>query len=304
MISVCIPIYNFDVSQLLDELSRQSNQMDVPCEIILIDDCSSEKYKKLNESGCKKHTYIELDKNIGRAKIRNLFPDYANFEHLLFLDCDVTIVSKGFLASYINVVKQGDNNIICGGTIYSNLKPERDKLLRWKYGIRRESQSIEARKLSPNKSFMTPNFLIFKKIFKEVKFDERITEYGHEDTLFGFELKKKGITVYHIDNPILIEDIEENSKFLEKTEQGIFSLINVLAYTDYDSEFKQDINILNIYEKLKSRGLINLVYIVFTLVKPLLKFLFVKGYVNLRLFDFYKLGTLIQGFKLRKIKGV
>lgn len=302
MISVCIPIYNFDVSQLLDDLSRQSNQSDVPCEIILIDDHSSEKYKKLNEQCCKRHTYIELDKNIGRAKIRNLFLDYANYEYLLFLDCDVTIISKEFLLNYINNVKQGNFNILCGGIIYSNQKAARNKLLRWKYGVRKESQSVEARNLSPNKSFMTANFLIQKKIFKEVRFDERINEYGHEDTLLGFELKKKGISIYHIDNPIFIKDIEDNSKFLEKTEQGIISLIDVLVYTDFDVDFIQDVTILNTYEKLKSKGLLNTVYVIFILTKPMLKFLFVNGFVNLKLFDFYKLGTLISGFKHFKTK--
>lgn len=301
MISVCIPIYNFDISRLLDELMRQSKQIDVPFEIILIDDCSSEEFKKINESNCKKHTYIELEQNIGRAKIRNLFIEHANFEYLLFLDCDVTIVSKDFLSSYINFAKQGDNNIICGGIIYSDQKPARNKLLRWKYGVKRESQPVEVRKLSPNKSFMTSNFLIFKKTFKEIKFDERITEYGHEDTLFGFELQKNGLSVHHIDNSVLIGDVEGNAEYLVKTEQGIISLINVLAYTDYDTDFIQDVTILSTYDRLKSKGLINLVYIVFILFKPMLKFLLVHGYVNLKLFDSYKLGILIQGFKLSKV---
>lgn len=302
MISICIPIYNFDVSKLLVELSRQCNQIDVPSEIILIDDCSSREYKKINEASCVNHTYIKLDKNIGRAKIRNLFLDYANFEYLLFLDCDVTIISTEFLASYLNRIQQGVDSVVCGGIIYTDKKPERNKLLRWKNGVIRETQTVEARKHSPNKSFMTANFLIFKKVFKKVLFDERISGYGHEDTLFGFNLKKNRISVYHIDSPILIGEIEENSKFLEKTNNGIINLINVLEYTGYDSEFIEDVTILNTYKKIKSKGLTNLVYIVFILFKPLLKKLLVNGYASLRLFDFYKMGTLIQGFKNYKTK--
>ena len=300
MISICIPIYNFDVSQLIEELSLQFNKMDVPCEIILIDDHSSEKCKKLNESVCKKHTYIELDKNIGRAKIRNLFLDYANFEHLLFLDCDAVIISNDFLSKYVETILQRNDDVVCGGRVYDKKKPERNKMLRWKYGKMRESQPFEIRELSPNKSFMTNNFMINRRVLENIKFDERITEYGHEDTLFGFELKKKGINIHHIDNPVLNGDIEENAEFLKKTELGIISLIGALAYTDYNKEFINDVTILNTYERLKSKGLINFVYFVFTLFKPLLKFLFVKGYVNLRLFDFYKLGILIKAFKSYK----
>lgn len=302
MISVCIPIYNFDVSQLLDELSRQSNQLGVPSEIILIDDCSSEEIRKINKPICSNHTYIELEKNIGRAKIRNLFMDYAKFEKLLFLDCDAVIISKDFLSNYIETIRQGDHDVVCGGRIYAEAKPERSKMLRWKYGKVKESKPFEVRKLSPNKSFMTNNFLIDRRILEKIKFDERITDYGHEDTLFGFELKKNGIQIEHIDNPVLNGDVEDNAEYLKKTEQGIISLIDVLAYTDTNDDFIQDVTILNTYKKLKSKGLINLVYLVFILFKPLLRFLLIKGYVNLRLFDFYKLGILIQGFKISKVK--
>ena len=301
MISICIPVYNFNVSQLIEELSLQTNKMNVPFEIILIDDCSSEEFKKINESNCKKHTYIELEQNVGRAKIRNLFLNYTQYENLLFLDCDSKIISKDFLSNYLEALKKESISVICGGRIYDKAKPGRNNMLRWKYGRMKESQPFEVRALSPNKSFMTNNFLIKRKIFEELKFDERVTEYGHEDTLFGYELKKRGISVQHINNPVLNGDVEENAEYLVKTEKGISSLINVLAYTGYDTDFIQDVTILNTYEKLKSKGLINLVYMVFILLKPLLKFLFVKGYVNLRLFDFYKLGILIQGFKLSKV---
>ena len=113
MISVCIPIYNFDISQLLDELSKQSNQTVVPIEIILIDDCSSEEFKRINESNCKKHTYVELEQNVGRAKIRNLFPNYTQYENLLFLDCDSKIISKDFLSNYLEVLKKESVSVIC-----------------------------------------------------------------------------------------------------------------------------------------------------------------------------------------------
>jgi GT2 family glycosyltransferase len=297
MISICIPIYNFDISQLLEEISRQSKQIDAPSEIILIDDCSSEAYKKLNEISCKKQTYIELDKNVGRAEIRNLFLRYANFEHLLFLDCDSIIISKDFLSNYVESIRQRNSDVVCGGRIYDDEKPERNKMLRWKYGKRRESQPIELRETIPNKSFMTNNFLISRKTLEEVKFDQRITEYGHEDTLFGFELKKKGILIEHIENPVLNGDVEDNADFLAKTEKGVVNLINILNNTDHDLDFINDVTILSTYEKLKSKGLTPLVYLVFIVLKPLLQFLFVRGYVNLRLFDFYKLGKLIQGFK-------
>ena len=124
MISICIPVYNFNVSLLLEELSRQMEKAEASVELILIDDCSSSENKELNKSACNKHRYIELEKNIGRAKIRNLFLEYAQYEHLLFLDCDSLIPKETFLSNYLKAIKEGESSIICGGRIYDRAKPD------------------------------------------------------------------------------------------------------------------------------------------------------------------------------------
>ncbi|MCD6090802.1 MAG: glycosyltransferase family 2 protein [Bacteroidales bacterium] len=302
MISVCIPIYNFNISPLLAELTKQLSRADIPVELVLIDDCSSIEFKRLNKSLCKKHTYIELEKNIGRASIRNLFLQYARYENLLFLDCDSQIVLDDFLSNYIDSIKKTPNPIICGGRIYDPKKPERNKILHWKYGMHRESKPSNIRNLYPSKSFMTNNFLISKQILSEIKFDERLNEYGHEDTLFGYQLKKKGFAIKHIENPVLNGDIESNIEFLGKTEKGIHNLISILNYVDFDKEFISDIAILRFYYRMKALRLIWWFGMKFYFLRPLLKYMFRQGYVNLWLFDFYKLGVLIKGLKINRIK--
>jgi len=303
MLSICIPIYNFNVTSLVNKLSQQIKKIDILCEIILIDDCSVEEFKKINENVYKKEIYIQLDKNIGRVKIRNLFLKYAKYDYLLFLDCDTFIISDDFVAKYISAICRNEHDVICGGVVYNNFRPERSKMLRWKYGIKKESKPLDIRVLSSNKSFMTSNFLINRRIFEQIKFDERITEYGHEDTLFGFMLKENGISVKHINNPVLHGDIDYNTVYLKKTENGIINLIHILNYVDYDHQFIQDVTLLNIYNNLSSKKLTGIINVIFICFKPLLKFLFIKGYVNLMLFDFYKLGILIQNYK-RYIKKV
>jgi len=300
MLSICIPVYNFNVSIFVEELNEQSIGLKVPCEIILIDDCSSSEYKKINESTCTKHRYIELDKNIGRSRIRNLFLNYAQYEHLLFIDCDSSLISDTFLSTYIQTIENTKEQVICGGSIYDSIKPKRNKILRWKYGIKREVTSFHMTDNKIDKGFMTNNFLISKKLFKEIKFDERISKYGHEDTLFGYELKTKGIKIKHINNPVLNSDIDENSSFLKKTKQGIINLVAILAYVDYNPEFIQEVSLLRFYEKLNAKKSIPVISFIFTLFKPFIKYLLVQGYVNLYLFDFYKLGILIQVIKKPK----
>ncbi|MEZ4856691.1 MAG: glycosyltransferase [Gelidibacter sp.] len=290
MISICIPIYNFNVINLVNELSNQVSQLNVPSEIILIDDCSHNKFKKINETVCKTKVYIQLEKNIGRAAIRNLFLEYTNYQNLLFLDCDAIINSPNFLSNYVVALQQYPNQLICGGRIYPKTPPKQNEMLRWKYGIQKESKPVEIRSQQPNKSFMTNNFVINKAVFEILKFDERLIGYGHEDTLFGFELKKRNITIKHINNPILNGDLESNETYLAETEKAIDNLIRILKFTNHDKSFIQDVELLRVYYKFYS--LKSIVKAAFVMSKPFIKYNLTKGYINLYLFDFYKLGTL------------
>ena len=298
MISICIPIYNYDVTTLINELDRQAKQEKIPFEILLIDDRSTQKYKALNNAVCGKHNYIELDKNIGRSRIRNRFLQHATHNNLIFLDCDSEIITKTFIAEYVKFINQNENyNVVCGGSVYDKTPPAKNKMLRWKYGIKKESKPVDIRSLSPNKAFKTNNFMIGKHVFDVVKFDERIVDYGHEDTLFGYQLQKNKFTVSHIENPVLNWDIEDNSEFLRKTEIGIVNLVKILHYVDDDPEFISNVSLLEYYEKAKSMKLVWFIKLKFVFLKPILKFLFMQGYVNLRLFAFYKLGFLCTHLK-------
>ena len=299
MLSICIPAYNFIIIDLVSALSSQIGTCGCECEIIVIDDASHENFKNANKivSNYEFVNYIELPLNIGRSKIRNLFLEYSKYDNLLFLDCDSLVVSNDFIKKYIDVIKRNEFFVVCGGRIYDPHRPEKNKMLRWKYGIIKESQPLDIRIKSPNNSFMTNNFLVKRNVFEQIKFDERICQYGHEDTLFGFMLKKKGITINHIDNPVLNGDIEDNIEYLEKTEKGIINLIYILKYLDYNADFIKDVAILNFYNKIDSIKITNIIRFFFFCLKPFFKFFLVQGIVILWLFDFYKLGLLIQNFK-------
>ena len=292
MISICIPIYNFEVVDLVKKLSVQSELLDVPSEIILIDDCSDSYFKRINASVCAEEGYIQLEKNIGRSAIRNQFLNYAKYDNLLFLDCDSIVTSDEFLSKYVDTIKQHPNQVICGGREYQKLPPKRTEVLRWKYGIKKESKTFEERNQNPYKSFMTNNFVIDKKIFEKIQFDERLVEYGHEDTLFGFELKKRNISIVHIDNSILNGDLEDNANYISNTEKAICNLVHILEFTNYDKDMIEDVTLLRIFYKFyKVRKIIR---VIFVILKPTIKYLLSNGYVNLYLFDFYKLGTLTK----------
>lgn len=292
MISICIPVYNFNVEALVTKLFEQSKLLEVHSEIILIDDCSEDNFQKVNRKLKNKAKYYQLDKNIGRAAIRNLFLKHTNFEYLLFLDCDSIVFTEDFLSNYVSALKANPDCVICGGREYEKSHPEKNKMLRWKYGIEKESKPVKVRAQNPYASFMTNNFIISRNILNEVQFDERLKAYGHEDTLFGFELKKGEVKILHIANPILNGHLENNAEYFKNTEKAITNLKAILDYSGNNKELINDITLLRTY--FKYYHLRKFILIVFIILKPLIRISILNGFVNLRLFDFYKLGTLIS----------
>ena len=116
MISVCIPLFNFDASPLIRELIKQIDQLDQPAELILIDDASEEKYREIYRTFADSCRYIELEKNVGRENQKSVFA-VCELSLLTFLDCDALIISDQFLEQYLNLL-DSKPQIVCGGRVY------------------------------------------------------------------------------------------------------------------------------------------------------------------------------------------
>lgn len=286
MISICIPTYNFNINSLVEALLAQ---MDAGDEIIVIDDASNEATKQNNATIANKVTrYIELPQNVGRAKIRNLFVNEATNEYLLFLDCDSLVQSPQFLFNYKTAI-QLNPKVVCGGRVYAAICPSSNQSLSWKYGTLVESKSVEERKKHPNQFFMTNNFVVHKQVLLQHPFDERLTQYGHEDTLFGLLLKNNRIAIDHIENPVLNGDIETNVVYLQKTERAIDNLHLILQFYP-STELLENINLLKAANKLRffqKIGVFKFGYFLFS--KWIKSRLIHSKNPNLRLFSIYKL---------------
>jgi glycosyltransferase involved in cell wall biosynthesis len=291
--SICIPIYNCDVSELVTELHRQSLHTGKPFEIVLIDDHSSyflEENRKLRL--LPQVTYLELDKNIGRAKIRNLLARKAQYTYLILMDCDAQVTDPLYIQKYLDEMPA---DIIIGGTGYSPTPPENKKqLLRWHYGISREARKASKRNEAPYKSFSPFNFMIRKEIFRQLQFDENISGYGHEDTLFGWELKKHQISVKHIDNPLIHLLFDDAEDFLRKTTHSVENLWHIFLQIQQKESFVQDNNLLKCYVKLRKYRLTFLIAPLFNAFRPLLYKNLLSESPNINRLDLYKLGLLNQ----------
>lgn len=291
MLSILIPTYNFNVIDFVTDLSQQAKTCGIDFEILCFDDSSDEEFKLKNQS-LKKFTnvtYIELPQNIGRSKIRNLLATEAKLEYLLFLDCDSKTNSSQFIANYLKHAKP--NTVVYGGRNYESKPPkEKNLFFRWWYGINRETISVAERERNPYHSFMTNNFLIPKTLFLSIQLDEKLVGYGHEDTLFGIELKKKNIVIHHINNPLCHIGLESVDEYLQKTKEGIKNLHQLINSGKVDKTVK----LYRFYNLAKKVGLETKILSYYNKNKNKLEEKFKKDKPNLKWFDLYKLGYLIS----------
>ncbi len=295
MISVCIPVFNHDVSGLVEALHRQFSQLGIPEEIILIDDASGEKIREINRRIPDEiATLIELDRNTGRSRIRNRFAEQAKHPYLLFLDCDCEIPTERFLYEYLEAIRMHPGRVICGGVMYDPVKPGRSRILHWKYGTKKESRSAGIRNSDPNRSFMSASFVIPRTLFEKIRFDERLTAYGHEDSLFGYRLSELGHTIFHMDNPVIHRGLENNRAFLDKTDEGLRNLVAITGYVDSHPRFTESITLLHYAGRLQEKKMAWMVRIPYFVFGSLLRKLLCTGFAGLHLYAFYKMGRYLE----------
>lgn len=265
MLSVLIPIYNHDVNPLVTALDRQLAQAGIPYEIILADDCSDNldiKEKNSHLTQLDKVQHIQNQENMGRAKIRNLLAKKAQYPYLLFIDCDAMVENPDYINKYMDAIEKMRPQqafVINGGIAYRNEKPDNQYFLRWYYGKRREEESAEQRNKRPYHHFTPFNVIISKSVFEEIQFDENLTTYGHEDTLFGYQLQQKQIPYLHIDNPLYHEGLDTNEEYLKKIRLSIDNLIYISENQNINHSFLKENRLLKTYQQCKKMGLAKLV---------------------------------------------
>ncbi|MCL1932488.1 MAG: glycosyltransferase [Candidatus Azobacteroides sp.] len=292
MLSICIPIYNYEVGRLVRDLHLQAEKVGYPFEILLMDDASEEKFREMNQAiHLEAVRYIQLNENIGRSKIRNRLAEEARFPRLLFMDCDSAVSSSCYIENYTPFFES--QTVCCGGRIYEDKAPTDSTYLRWKYGVARECAPASEREKNPNAGFQTNNFLIHKHIFEKVKFNEDLTGYGHEDTLFGLELSGQGIVIRHIDNPLIHLGLESASEFLEKTENGIKNLYRVeLLLREKYPEYINHSRIMRSKLFLQKLHLSGFTSKLFGIMRQPMKNRLLGKKPSLMIFDLYRLGLL------------
>lgn len=290
-ISLLIPVFDYDIIALVHSMKNAMGKVPEFFEIIIGDDGSSpeyhEKYMSLVTENVR---VISSGKNIGRAAIRNRLALEAKGDYLLFIDADVMLqgTAEAYIHNWLPYLKSAQ--VICGGTLYHESPPgDPDKLLRWTYGKWREQIKASERNKHPHARFSTFNVLIDKSVFSRIRFNEELKQYGHEDTLLGYQLKKAGIGILHIDNGLVHEGLESNRDFLNKTKLGIENLSKLYDKVTDKGAFSETVLILQIYNKLKYFGLTRILAAIFIRYRDRMEIRLDSSKISLPLFGFYKI---------------
>lgn len=288
MLSILIPIYNYNAVPLIKELQQQCLECKIDFEILCQDDSSSEFLQENHEiNTIEKAHFSKNDCNLGRGKNINLISQKAYFDYLLILDCDTFPKDPFFIKKYLEKIQKDKPAVVFGGIVYKEHEPPKEQLLRWVYGNKREATSAKQRNQDPNKNALTSNLLIRKDIFTRYPFDIFITKYGYEDLCFLSVLESNGITVSHIENSTYHLNLETSLQFLNKTK---IALINLAYLVDSKKITEQNSRLFSTYETLRKFRLTTFFRFLFKKTERKIRTNLLSKKPSLFLFDLFKLG--------------
>lgn len=290
MISILIPIYNYNAFPLAASIVNQTLILGVEIEIICIDDASKSLLNKENEkiNLLKNAKFFSNEINLGFSSNRNFLASISKFDFLIFIDGDSEIIDKNFINNYLNAISEGVD-VIYGGRVHPNSVNNSNQKLRWKYGKFVESKTAIERTKKEYISLMFNNTLITKNAFNKIKFDSSTNKYGHDDTLFAYKASLIKLKIKHIDNAVMHGDIDTNNVFINKTETALINLLLVYKLNKISFNF---VKILKLYKILFNYKIDYIISYLFKISKPLLKSQLQSTNPSLFLFNLYKIGFL------------
>lgn len=230
-LSILIPSYNSIVEPTVHKLSTLCERIAIDApqpfryEIIVADDGSKQTEKvEVNKAinSIPHCQFIVKERNSGSAATRNFLATKSQYEWLLFVDSDMEIPGMDFIMRYLPCDQTDVTN---GGIKVGAAWNTHRHNLRYLYEKAAEPyHTPDKRQVAGFREFRSTNFIIRRSCILAHPFDERFLKSGYEDVMFGKTLQQAGVTILHIDNPLILSDFEDNENFIRKTERNLATL--------------------------------------------------------------------------------
>lgn len=289
MISVLIPVYNYNIILLVEAIHEQLMASSAIFEILCIDDASDKKISEENAviEKLKYVSYIISIENKGRIKTRQLLAGKAKYNWLLFLDADVLPKNKNFISTYLNGL-QLNYDVVFGGFAYQLNPPENEFMLRWKYGRFQEEVDASIRNKKPYKIVISANFLIQAEVFNSIL--GKITKKGYGlDNYIGALLKEEKVKVLHINNEVYHFGIEKSKDYLVKKEQAVNTLLQIVQDKN---KIEHDNSLLSLFLSLKRLKLNYIFAFAYRVFKEIMKHNLLSSNPSIKLLQLYKISYM------------
>jgi len=256
-ISIIIPAYNVEkyIKKCLDSIL---NQTFTDYEVIVVDDCSTDKTYSIIQSYIPKFnnklTLLKTDKNSGMAKIpRSIGLKQAKGEYVYFFDADDYLVPKALEIMYKNAKEYDADVVYCGKKytvdLSNNIKMQLDSV-----GIKCRDEGIEDKSMfildDPNKVLS----LFFYSLKRNNIHNEPAAKLVRRQYLIDYNISAPNIALsddqlwtiillaqvkrfvripealwyYRINPHSITHSIESKQKFIEKYISGFFAWIQEL----------------------------------------------------------------------------
>jgi glycosyltransferase involved in cell wall biosynthesis len=206
LLSVCIPVFKFDVVPLVDKLLQQAALCGQGVEVLIVDDGSDDRslihgIRTRMDGSTVPVRLLILPANEGRARVRNHLIAASKGDYLLFLDCDMYPDSDDFLLRYLDFARTARSDIVVGGCSYAHLgRIPVWQALYYYHSKRTQCVAAEARRRNPLRYVFTNNMLIRRSLLDRLTFDSGYEGWGYEDTDLAIRAARAGAVISHVEN--------------------------------------------------------------------------------------------------------
>ena len=194
-ISLYIPAYNAEktIEKSIESILQQTL---IPKEIIVINDCSSDKTLNLLKN-FNQIKIINNYKNYGLAKSRNIALKYSKYDFLASIDSDV-VCEKNWLETLFNTMKEKNVELIGGKLIDKYIEEPANH---WRSYYLKQNWGNE--QINNPQFIFGANSLLNKKKIRNlsIEYNERFRTNG-EDVNFSNILKSKNCNLYYEPNAL------------------------------------------------------------------------------------------------------